>query len=192
MSESENQSEQKDNDTASAVKGLAIIAVIVLVFVAMCSGGDDEANDDSAKSSSDKAPAASEPVERKPAERVAAEVEDEVDSAKVDDASAPKRGEWSITFKVDDNLSKGMIRDGAKYDVLRILRGIHEADVKATWVSIEGTFPLVDKYGEESQGQVVFAGFDGDTLDKINYKDVEYLEAEELATTWILHPDLRE
>lgn len=102
-----------------------------------------------------------------------------------------------VTFKVADNFTNGLIRGGIAMDSFDVARRVSEADVPYRFLSLVGTFPLIDKYGNESDGKVFSVTFDLNEIRKINWDNfvpTEIEDVEAFSTTGLvfLFPDLRE
>ncbi|HTW17099.1 MAG TPA: DUF2510 domain-containing protein [Nocardioides sp.] len=187
--------------------GGALGALLLIVIIGAAVGGDDEepaasdsksdAGASAAPPKADESPAAP-PKPAKPIEQV----QDAVDESDADDPTVSRwggRGSWLVEFKVKDNLSMGMVRGGIAIDVFDIAEEISKLDddVPVKEVAFRGTFPLVDKFGEEEDGQVFFTTFRGSDIRKINYDNVMTSEMDTVEALAIdnivgLHPDFRD
>ena len=78
-------------------------------------------------------------------------------------------GVITVQWTINGNLSSGMRIRGAKMDVIKILKAVQGSSISYKSILVEGTFPLVDKYGNASERQVVTAPYDRSTVDKINW-----------------------
>jgi hypothetical protein len=107
----------------------------------------------------------------------------------------PERGYVTVKFRVGDNLTDGFIRLGIADDVFSAAEAFRDSGVKYDRLLFEGTFPLVDKYGNESQGTVFRTQLKRSTVNKINYDNVTVTDwegLEQLAGAPVgLHPDFR-
>ena len=96
----------------------------------------------------------------------------------VDGAQAEWSGDGSeggflkITFPVQDNLTNNMIRVGAQKDTMSILRAVKESNIEYKRVFVHGTFPMVDKFGNETEGTPLVAQYIPETVNKINYDEI--------------------
>lgn len=105
-------------------------------------------------------------------------------------------GTLVVNFDVGDNLSKKLIRVGIAKDVFAIAEAAKKSGVRFKELSFRGMFPLVDKFGEESDGQVFFTTFTRNTVNRINYDEIlvtQFDNIEDLAAdnVVVLHPDFR-
>lgn len=66
-------------------------------------------------------------------------------------------GHVAIKWAINDNLTEGLVKDGARIDGVDILRALSETGVPYNTVSLEGTFPLVDQLGNSAEERVVLA-----------------------------------
>ena len=96
--------------------------------------------------------------------------------------------EWSI----NDNLTGGLRKSGAKRDVLGVLEAIRDSTVVVSRVTMRGSRSLVDVYGNVTEGDVVRASYDKETIDRINFENVRTDNAWIIADQiWIL-PDFQD
>ncbi|MEI2608817.1 MAG: hypothetical protein V9G20_09320 [Candidatus Promineifilaceae bacterium] len=70
-----------------------------------------------------------------------------------------------IKFAIQDNFSNRSIRQGMTNDVFAILHVIDQSGLTYTDVSIQGTFPLRDAYGNVSEQIVMAAGYSQETIE---------------------------
>lgn len=97
-----------------------------------------------------------------------------------------------VTFPVQDNFSAHLIKVGAENDAKALMEALNNSEAEFTDLGIRGTFPLVDNYGNETDGQVLWAYFEQDSLNKINWDNLLILELSEIADAYAVHPDLRD
>lgn len=76
-----------------------------------------------------------------------------------------------ISHELGDNLSKGLIRSGAKDDAKKILHDLFTGPDRnrVGYVTVQATTTLSDKLGNESKGSAFTVGMDGATGRKINW-----------------------
>ena len=77
-----------------------------------------------------------------------------------------------IKFAIQDNFSNRSIRQGMTNDVFAILHVIDQSGLTYTDVSIQGTFPLRDAYGNVSEQIVMAAGYSQETIGRINFDGI--------------------
>lgn len=95
----------------------------------------------------------------------------------------------SVQFAIDDNLTGGLIADGARRDVLTILQVALEAGNPFRDIKVSGTFSMQDEYGNAFESQVVRVVFSWATVRRINFENVDPDRIYELATVASLHPE---
>ena len=99
-----------------------------------------------------------------------------------------------IKFTVDDNLTGGFIKRGAKLDIIKILKEIDVSNLTYDSVLIEGTFPLADIYGNSKESRVFLTTYSSETVNRINWdgfnSDNIYLVAEQAAS--FIHPAFKD
>lgn len=78
-------------------------------------------------------------------------------------------GVITVQWAINDNLSSGFVKRGARNDVLDVLRAVHESGVPYGSILTLGTFSLVDIYGNSSEEVVVRAVYDRSTVEKIDW-----------------------
>jgi len=114
----------------------------------------------------------------KPAEGNGDALADLAKATGVEGAQAEWTGDGSeggllkITFPVQDNLSNNMIRVGAQKDTMSILRAVRDSKIDYKRVFVHGTFPMVDKYGNKTEGTPLVAQYLPETVNKINYDEI--------------------
>jgi hypothetical protein len=80
----------------------------------------------------------------------------------------------AIVFTIDDNLTEGFIKGGAKTDVFDVMKAVYSKySIKS--VEMVGTFPMKDEYGNVAEKTVLKCNLAYSTASKINwgnmYKD---------------------
>lgn len=83
-----------------------------------------------------------------------------------------------VRFDSADNLTRGLRRAGVENDMRDIYKGIYtsSATAKVQEVQIEAWSPLIDKYGNESDGSVFTTVLDSSTAEQINWDNAEGLD----------------
>lgn len=94
----------------------------------------------------------------------------------------------SIDFNISDNLSTEMIVDGAKIDVMQILRALHDEGISYATVDITGRFSMRDRYGNSSIQDVVELRYSKESLDRINWSNFLWEDMYAIADDAWLHP----
>jgi len=97
-----------------------------------------------------------------------------------------------IEWAINDNLTEGMIKSGAKRDVTDILKTVAQSGIKYGSVYARGTFSMQDKFGNTQETVVIEAKYTRATVDRINWSNFlssnVYVIADEI---WI-HPAFRD
>ncbi len=75
----------------------------------------------------------------------------------------------SVQFAINDNLTENLIIFGAKEDVLKIIKTVHDSSLDYSAVGVVGTFSMQDAYGNVTEDKVVRLDYDKATIDKINW-----------------------
>jgi hypothetical protein len=104
----------------------------------------------------------------------------------------PSKCVFQVRFRVGDNLTNGMIRSGAKVDIQRILQAADESGLEFHEITVFGSFPLVDKLGNESLDVVTKATYEGSTIKNINWNNFLFKNVYDIAQYHWLHPAFRE
>jgi hypothetical protein len=95
-----------------------------------------------------------------------------------------------IRWKIDENLTEGLTKDGARldgYSMLKAIKAVPEHD-RYQRVFLTGRYPLVDQYGNSSVETVIRAGYDRRTLERINFEGVRFKDIFDLADRGSIHP----
>lgn len=78
-------------------------------------------------------------------------------------------GQLVVTYAMDDNLTKGFIKDGAYSDTGKVLKLVQASGIKATSLVVQGTLELQDKLGNSvGEKPVVTISFDQNALQHAN------------------------
>ena len=96
-----------------------------------------------------------------------------------------------VRWAINDNLTQGMLRTGARSDASDILRLIAESGLPYQTVEIQGTFPLVDLLGNSEESVVTQAAYTRATLDRVNWDDFLYDNVFLIAEGSTIHQDFR-
>ncbi|GAB3029434.1 hypothetical protein H7J11_26465 [Mycobacterium bourgelatii] len=94
-------------------------------------------------------------------------------------------------FAIHDGFTKGMIKDGARLETIKILKYAKATYPNAAQVTVEGTFPMTDQYGNTSNDIVVNVIYERSTLDKINFDGVSKDRIWEIRDSGFIAPDFR-
>jgi hypothetical protein len=88
-------------------------------------------------------------------------------------APGPDGDEVTATFAIHDNFTEGLIKDGARFDTIDILKYAKATYPNASQVTVQGSFPMKDAYGNTSTDVVVNLTYLRSTLDQINFDGVD-------------------
>ena len=94
-------------------------------------------------------------------------------------------------FSISDNLTANMIRRSAQRDVMNILEGVDTSGVDFEYVTVRGTFPMRDSFGNSEQTVVVDVGYSRDILDQINWDGMRRENIYTIAERSRIHPEFR-
>lgn len=94
-------------------------------------------------------------------------------------------GQIQIDWTIDDSLTEGFIKDGAKIDLVDILEVVRNSGIEYNSVRARGSFPMTDAFGNTEEKYVVVAVYYQATINKINFdgfdSDNIYLIADDVA-----------
>lgn len=95
-----------------------------------------------------------------------------------------------VTWAISSNLTDGMTKDGARLEAVDILKAVREVATDYSGVRVEGTYPLVDQFGNSSEKRVVLASYSAETLSRFNWDQFNYKNIFEpnVADDVYLHP----
>jgi hypothetical protein len=97
-----------------------------------------------------------------------------------------------VRFDIDDNLTNNSIRRGSMRDIASILKAVDESGINCHEVTVFGSFPLVDKFGNSSKEVVVKATYSDTTVNRINWSNFQTENVYEIADNVWQHPAFRE
>ena len=96
-----------------------------------------------------------------------------------------------VRWAINDNLTQGWRTAGARGDAQEILRVIAESGLLYQTVELEGTFSLVDVYGNSEESVVIQAEYTKATLDLVNWDSFRQRNVFLIAERSTIHRDLR-
>lgn len=203
--------EQNDKTLNNAIRKAGIAAIIgaILFVVSIAMGGGEEPQQAPEAKKEEQTVQATKPAEEKKSERkepktpeeaVEQLVADELgETVNIDNKKRLKDVEVSgktlrITLRADDNLTLKWIGRAMLVDIHEIGPGLRDIlkKHKLEQTQIIFVFPLVDKYGNEREGDVLRVLYDIETLKKINWKNVSSDNLADLSINTFMHPDLRD
>jgi hypothetical protein len=94
----------------------------------------------------------------------------------------------TANFKIGENLTNGLTKDGARIDTMKILKYVHAAYPNLAEVHVNGSADMVDKYGNSKDEQVVTLTYTRATLNKINWDGVDFHDMWNIADSAEVHP----
>lgn len=80
-------------------------------------------------------------------------------------------GTVEVIWTINDNLTDGMIKGGARLDIRNMLEVMAGTDYPYSNIIFRGTFPLVDNFGNSSEETVVTAEYSRETVERINFSN---------------------
>lgn len=96
-----------------------------------------------------------------------------------------------VSFNIADNLTENMIRRGAQMHVKNILEGINASGFDFEHVTVQGSFPMIDRFGNSEKIVVVNIGYDRSTVDRINWPNMLTDNIYVVADRATIHPTFR-
>lgn len=96
-----------------------------------------------------------------------------------------------VRWALNDNLTGGMRRTGARIDATGILEAVGRGSVPYTTVEIQGTFSMADAFGNSSESVVVQAAYARSALDRVNWDGFSYDNVWSIAEGATIHPEFR-
>jgi hypothetical protein len=100
----------------------------------------------------------------------------------------PNGQEVTATFSISDNLTEGFIKSGARGDTIEILKYAVATYPNAAQVTVVGSFPMEDAYGNTETDEVVNITYLRSTLEKINFDGVDRDKIWELRDSGYIAP----
>jgi len=117
------------------------------------------------------------------------------DSSKPDASFTTSPGldgpEVTATFDIGDNLTEGLIKAGARFETIEILEYAKAEYPDASQVTVRGSFPMVDQYGNTSTDVVVDVTYLRSTIYKINFDGIDKDKIWEVADSGYIAPAFR-
>lgn len=159
---------------------VVVVLIVILIGIGKCGGSDDTKSDSrstsGSKSTSAVTTASPTPTgPKKPA-------------AIFTTTPGPDGEEVTAKFAIHDNFTEGMIKDGARFDTIDILKYAKATYPNAASVNVKGTFPMKDAYGNTSTDTVIDLTYLRSTIDKINFDGVDKDKIWELRDSGIVYP----
>lgn len=99
-------------------------------------------------------------------------------------------GVTTVEFDIADNFTSGMISSGAQRATFEAIELALEEHPDTGRVAIEGSFPTVDAYGEQSDSIILRPFYDRETIDRINFDNQYAIDIWAISDGGMVHPDL--
>ena len=101
--------------------------------------------------------------------------------------------EVDVTFTASENFSAGMTANGIRRDIVDTTLDLKEMEHYVSYLLLTATLPLTDDSGNESDGQVMSASFEGSTIEELNADNEVFLydNLESAADGYSAHPQFR-
>ena len=80
----------------------------------------------------------------------------------------------TIQVAFNDNLTEHLIRVGMTMDLSNILKALHQSGYEYSKVTLSGSFPMADKFGNSSETEVVRASYSHTIVEKINWDGFQH------------------
>jgi hypothetical protein len=98
--------------------------------------------------------------------------------------------ELYIVWALDDNLTAEYILRGGMIDIRDMLKEIDLVGIPYSYQSIlfDGTFSMVDIYGNAEESRVILATYTRESIDLINWENFITDNIPVIAATWYQHP----
>ena len=95
-----------------------------------------------------------------------------------------------IQWALNDNLTDNLRKIGARLDAVYILEVIDNSGFENLRVHLQGTFSMVDEYGNASEKVILKLFYTQETLDKINWENFLSENIYKIADNADVHPEL--
>jgi hypothetical protein len=171
------------NQSSSGGKVIAVIVgiVFVLFLIGKCSSSDDkksESESSESRTTSSVTTASPSPTPTGPTKP----------DATFTTAPGPDGEEVTARFAIHDNFTEGLIKDGARFETIDILKYAKETYPNASQVTVQGTFPMKDAYGNTSTDTVINLTYLRSTLNQINFDGIDKDKIWEIRDSGIVYP----
>ncbi|MEK5323317.1 hypothetical protein [Aeribacillus sp. FSL M8-0254] len=102
-----------------------------------------------------------------------------------------QNGHLLVRFKGSENLTNESTVKGFLVDIRDLLKNL-KSDSSIQTFTFNVTYSLVDNYGNESEDIVIKAGFNRETVDKINFDKFDFNKIPEVADEYWSHPAVQQ
>jgi hypothetical protein len=90
-----------------------------------------------------------------------------------------------IQWAINDNLTSGLVKFGAKRDVKDLLQTVDQSNIAYEFVILQGTFSLKDTFGNTAEQASVLVQYNRATVERINFAGIDidtiYLIADDIS-----------
>jgi hypothetical protein len=93
-----------------------------------------------------------------------------------------------VIWAIDDSITEEWINKSAKLDATGVFRALYSSGLPISQVELQGTFSMVDKYGNASEDTVVKLILDKTTANRINWENFLTDNVYTVAKVLYLHP----
>jgi hypothetical protein len=97
----------------------------------------------------------------------------------------------NVRFSIQDNLTSGLVKHGAKNDIKIILKAVQDSRYPYSEINVVGTAQMQDKFGNSQEAEVIRATYLHTTVDKINWSGFLSDNIYEIADGVWLHRDFQ-
>lgn len=165
-------------------KTVALIIGVLFLIGLVSNSCDDDKKEDSSSSSRSSSSVRASTTSRTPTTS-AGPVKPEANFAVEPDGSV------TAAFAIGDNLTEGLIKDGARFRTIDILEYAKKTYPNASQVTVQGSFPMKDAYGNVSTDVVVNVTYLKSTIDQINFEGVDKDNIWEIRDSGFVHPEFQ-
>lgn len=175
--------QKKPGGCLKTVLGLVCIIFVIGIIGNACGSDDDKSSSSSSSSSRSSAASASPRTSATPT----------TTEAPKPPANYTTGADGSVVaaFAIHDNFTEGMIKSGARYDTIDILKYAKLNYPSAPQVEVKGSFPMKDAYGNTSTDTVIDLVYLKSTIDQINFDGVDKDKIWEIADSGVVYPAFR-
>jgi len=102
-----------------------------------------------------------------------------------------RAGQILVEWAIGDSFTPGLMVKGAKSDINKILRIIVDGAVPYDDVRLQGSFSMADKFGNASEMVVVDVVYRAETIDKINWQNLDIDNLYDIADSKKIHAEFQ-
>lgn len=100
-------------------------------------------------------------------------------------------GRITVLVAFNDNLTEGMIQSGMQIDIADTLKAVSQSGYNFSDIIIRGTFPLVDKFGNSRETEVLQAEYSKSTVSRINWNNFLFDNVFDIADSIHIDPAVK-